>query len=213
MVGRTAVGLSWTYRPARQKFVICPEGPAEFEPLPRSTSAMLKHFSIAALFLCGSATAADFRVLDFDAPCQQIEALESARGSTTFEGKLPSGYQFAFRTSEMERDALVVYACEGGKFYRGGYIFDATDEPDATTLYMAIKKRVTSELGAPSYDFASKEHRKKMTDAGATLSRVDTLVAFWDAGHSEAHASVAEPSKDRGWRVSLSYTAKSHLNE
>ncbi len=184
---------------------------------PRRIHPMNPHFSFAsalvALLLCGSAVAADFRVLDFDAPCEQIDALETARGSTKFAGKLPSGYQFAFHTREMERDALVVYACEGGKFYRGGYVFDAKDEADASTLYAAIKKRVTSELGAPSYDFASKEHRKKMTDAGATLSRADTLVAFWDAKNSEAHASVAEPSKDRGWRVSLSYTARSHLNE
>ena len=167
----------------------------------------------AVLFLCGSATAADFRVLDFDAPCERIEALEQGLGTTKFDGKQPSGYQFAFRTREMGRDALVVYACDRGKFYRGGYIFEAADEADASALYAAIKKRVTRELGAPSYDFASKEHRKKMTDAGATLSPVDTLVAFWDAPHSEAHASVAEPSKDRGWRVSLSYTARSHLNE
>ena len=175
---------------------------------------MPKLYSLAALFLfCGSAVAADFRVLDFDAPCEQIAALESSRGSTAFSGKLPSGYQFAFHTREMERDALVVYACDAGKFYRGGYIFEARDEADAVALYSAIKKGVTRELGAPSYDFASKEHRKKMTDAGATLSRVDTLVAFWDAKHSEAHASVAEPARERGWRVSLSYTAKSHLNE
>lgn len=169
--------------------------------------------ALAALLLSAPALAADFRVLDFDAPCEQIEALELTRGSGKFEGKLPSGYQFAFHSREMERDTLVVYACDGGKFYRGGYIFDAKDEADASALYGAIEKRVTRELGAPSYDFASKEHRKKMTDAGATLSRVDTLVAFWDAKNSEAHASVAAPSKDRGWRVSLSYTARSHLNE
>jgi hypothetical protein len=87
---------------------------------------MLKHRScvaaLTALCFCGPAAAADFRVLDFDAPCEQIETLELARGSTQFTGKLPSGYQFAFHTREMERDALVVYACEGGKFYRGGYI-------------------------------------------------------------------------------------------
>jgi hypothetical protein len=52
-----------------------------------------------------------------------------------------------------------------------------------------------------------------MSAVGATLSRVDTLVAFWNAKNSEAHASVAAPSKDRGWRVSLSYTARSHLKE
>jgi hypothetical protein len=177
---------------------------------------MSKHPScVAALtaLLCGPALAADFRALDFDTACEQVEALEQTLGSTRFDGKLPSGYQFAFRTREMDRDALAVYACDGGKFYRGGYIFDARDEADAAALYAAIKKRVTRELGAPSYDFASKAHRKKMTDAGATLSRVDTLVAFWDAKNSEAHASVAAPSKDRGWRVSLSYTARSHLEE
>lgn len=178
---------------------------------------MVQHLSYAAMFaallLSSPGMAADFGVVDFDASCEQIEALESSRGSMKFAGKLPSGYQYAFHTREMNRDGLIVYACDGGKFYRGGYIFEAEDETDARDLYAAIKKRVSRELGAPSYDFASKEHRKKMSDAGATLSHIDTLVAFWDAKSSEAHASVAEPSKERGWRVSLSYTARSHLNE
>ncbi|WP_129775755.1 hypothetical protein [Peristeroidobacter soli] len=160
-----------------------------------------------------AAPAADFRVLDFGAPCDRIAALEAARGSASFEGKLPSGYQFAFRIQEFDRDGLAVYSCDGGKLFRGGYIFDAKDEADAAALYATIKKRVTRERGTPSYDFASAAHRKKMGDAGATLSRVDTLVAFWSGPTSEAHASVAEPSKDRGWRVSLSYTANSHVKE
>jgi len=166
----------------------------------------------AALF-SSTVAAADFRVLDFGTPCDRIAALEMARGSTSFDGKLPSGYHFAFRVRELDRDALAVYSCEDGKLFRGGYIFDAKDEADAASLYAAIKKRVTRERGTPSYDFASAAHRKKMTDAGATLSRVDTLVAFWDGKTSEAHASVAEPSKDRGWRVSLSYTANTHVEE
>jgi hypothetical protein len=167
----------------------------------------------SAAVLAGPAGAADFRVMDFGAPCDRIVALEEARGSGSFDGKLPSGYQFAFRTRELDRDALVVYSCEDGKLFRGGYIFDAKDEADAAALYATIKKRVTRERGTPSYDFASAAHRKKMSDAGATLSRVDTMVAFWDGPTSEAHASVAEPSKDRGWRVSLSYTANSHVKE
>ncbi len=168
---------------------------------------------IGALLFCASSVAADFRTLDFDASCDQVEALESARGSTKFAGKLPSGYQFAFHTRELDRDALAVYSCENGRFFRGAYIFDASDEADATKLYAALKRRTSSELGAPSYDFASQEHHKKMSDAGATLSRTDTQVAFWNAKNSEAHASVAAPSKERGWRVSLSYTANSHLAE
>lgn len=166
-----------------------------------------------AVLLAGPAGAADFRVLDFGAPCAQIVTLEEARGSGSFDGKLPSGYQFAFRIRELDRDALAVYSCDGGKVFRGGYIFDAKDEADAAALYATIKKRVTRERGTPSYDFASAVHRKKMSDVGATLSRVDTLVAFWSGPTSEAHASVAEPSKDRGWRVSLSYTANSHVKE
>ena len=153
------------------------------------------------------ADAADFRVLDFDAPCAEIPALEAARGSAVLDERLPSGFQFAFRTREMDRDVVVAYACRDDKFFRGAYIFAVPDETTATALYRAIKQRVTRELGPPSYDFASAEHRKKMQDAGATLSRADTQVAFWDGKRSEAHASVAEPTADRGWRVSLSYTA------
>lgn len=172
--------------------------------------------SIAASGLAlsaGPTLATDFRVLDFGAACDQITALESAQGAGTLEGKLPSGYQFAFHVRELDRDALAVYSCEDGKLFRAGYIFDAKDEADAAVLYSTLKKRVTRDRGAPSYDFASAAHRKKMSDVGATLSRADTLVAFWNGPISEAHASVAEPSKDRGWRVSLSYTANSHVEE
>jgi len=157
------------------------------------------------------AAASDFRVLDFDASCDNVAALEAARGAKPFEGKLPSGYQFAFRVREMDRDAVVAYSCKDGKFFRGAYIFDVRNGDEATQLYTAIKGKVTKELGAPSYDFASAEHLRKMRDAGAELSRSDTQVAFWDAKLSEAHASVAEPARERGWRVSLSYTAMSAL--
>jgi hypothetical protein len=146
-------------------------------------------------------------VLDFGASCDNVAALEAARGATPFVGQLPSSYQFAFRAREMDRDAVVAYSCKGGRFFRGAYIFDVHDGEEATHLYTAIKRRVTKELGAPSYDFASAEHRRKMREAGAELSRSDTQVAFWNATNSEAHASVAEPIRDRGWRVSLSYTA------
>lgn len=182
----------------------------------RSTN-LLSLFAIsAAALLAGPPSAAadsGFRGLEFGAPCERVPVLEATRGSQTFDGKLPSGYQFAFRTRELDRDALVVYSCDGGKLFRAGYIFDAKNEADAAALYASLKKRVTRERGSPSYDFASAAHRKKMSDVGATLSRVDTLVAFWTGETSEAHASVAEPSKDHGWRVSLSYTANTHVKE
>ena len=126
----------------------------------------------------------------------------------TFDERLPSGFQFAFRGRELDRDVVIAYACRDGRFFRGAYIFSAKDEADASALYKALKTRVTRERGAPSFDFASREYLRKMEAVGATLSRADTQVAFWNNGHSEAHASVAEPSGERGWRVSLSYTAE-----
>jgi hypothetical protein len=172
---------------------------------------MLKRHLVTGLLTagCSVATAADFRVLDFDARCEGLPALEAARGSAAFEGQLPSGFQFAFRGREMDRDVVFAYACRDGRFYRGAYIFAANDEADATALYKALKQRTTRERGPPSYDFASRQHRQKMESAGAILSKVDTQVAFWNDGRSEVHASVGEPSPTRpGWRVSLSFTAE-----
>jgi len=175
--------------------------------VPRATFAVPAMLTIAAL--TGTPTnAADFRALDFNASCENVSALEAARGSLPFEERLPSGFQFAFRGREMNRDVVIAYACRDGRFFRGAYIFGAKDEADASALYKALKQRVTRERGAPSYDFASREYRQKMQAIGATLSRADTEVAFWSNGRSEAHASVAEPSGERGWRVSLSYTAE-----
>ena len=152
--------------------------------------------------------AADFRALDFNASCADVASKEAALGSTAYTEQLPSGFQQAFRNREMDRDVIVGYACRDGRFFRGAYIFMVKDEADATALYKALKQRVTKERGKPSYDFASAEYRNKMKSVGATLAPVDTQVAFWNNGHSEAHASVAAPSGTRGWRVSLSYTAE-----
>jgi hypothetical protein len=174
-------------------------------PLPKFAASAL--LSVAVLG-GARAEAADFRVLDFNASCENLAALEAARGSTTFDERLPSGFQFAFRGREMNRDVVIAYSCRDGRFFRGAYIFAAKDEADASGLYKTLKQRVTRERGAPSYDFASREYRQKMQSIGATLSRSDTEVAFWNNGHSEAHASVAAPSGERGWRVSLSYTAE-----
>jgi hypothetical protein len=164
---------------------------------------------ITLLAAAGSpAMAADFRALDFNASCADVASKEAALGSTPYTEQLPSGFQQAFRNREMDRDVIVGYACREGRFFRGAYIFMVKDEADATALYKALKQRVTKERGKPSYDFASAEYRNKMKSVGATLAPVDTQVAFWNNGHSEAHASVAAPSGTRGWRVSLSYTAE-----
>ena len=146
-------------------------------------------------------------------PANRSYPSKQARGSTTYDGKLPSGYQFAFRVQEMDRDALAVYSCDAGKLFRGGYIFDPRTKPMPRRCTQPIKKRVTRELGAPSYDFASKrpsqknERHRRHPVAHRHPSRI------LERRNSEAHASVAAPSKDRGWRVSLSYTANSHLDE
>jgi hypothetical protein len=172
---------------------------------------MPRLFAIIGIWLVSSGVAAatDFRVLDFGAPCEGLPALEAARGSAVLDAPMPSGFQFAFRGRERGRDVVFAYACRENRFFRGAYIFEAKDEADASALYKDLKQRLIAERGAPSYDFASAEHRQKMKAAGATLSKADTQVAFWNDGHSEAHISVGEPSSTRpGWRVSVSFTAE-----
>jgi hypothetical protein len=176
----------------------------------RTSTLALGWFVFAGLAAPALARAADFRVADFNAPCTDIPALEKTRGTTALSEELPSGFELAFHGREMDRDVVIGYACRDGRFFRGAYIFAAPDEATATAIYKALKARTTKELGPPSYDFASREHRQKMEEVGATLSRADTQVAFWKGPRSEAHASVAEPSGKRGWRVSLSYTAEGH---
>jgi hypothetical protein len=164
----------------------------------------------AMLSFTHTAQASDFRTLDFGAPCDNVTRLEAAQSSTPVEEQLPSGYQYAFHTRFMDRDAVVGYSCKDGAFFRGAYIFQARDQADASSLYKKLKQRVTHERGAPSYDFASSEYRNKMHAVGATLSEADKQVAFWNGKRDEAHLSVGQPSGTRGWRVSLSYTAEGH---
>src|SRR5262249_32880560 len=126
---------------------------------PRRYRVPIAKFARSALltvgaFECAQATAADCRALDFIASCDSLPALEAARGSQPFEERLPSGFQFAFRGRELDRDVVIGYACRDGRFFRGAYIFAAKDEADASALYKVLKQRVTRERGAPTYDFA-----------------------------------------------------------
>lgn len=184
-------------------------------PRPRfaRVNAICLALGLFYLSMTSVSAAADFRALDFGAPCDNVAMREAALGSTPDTGKLPSGYQFAFKNRDLDRDVMVVYACRDGRFYRGAYIFDASDQEEAAQVYAVLKRRVTESMGPPYYDFSSAEHKRKMADVGATLSRADTLVAFWKNETYEAHASVAEPRQERGWRVSLSFTALSALEE
>ena len=106
--------------------------------------------------------APDFRTLAYRASCENVTELEVAQGSSPLEGELPSGYEHAFRGRHLDRDVVIGYSCRVGTFYRGAYIFEAKDEADASALYRRLKQMVTKERGAPSYDFASREHREKM---------------------------------------------------
>lgn len=186
--------------------------PSARERCVRRRACQAAALAIAFVF-SHSAMARDFRALDFGQSCAELREREAALGSTAYEGKLPSGYQFAYRARDLEREVLVAYTCKDDAFYRGAYLFEASDGEDATRLYETLKRRVTKHHGAPYYDFASQEYRRKMADLGATLSRADTQVAFWKNDVYEAHASVAEPTQERGWRVSLSYTSLSALEE
>ena len=172
---------------------------------------MIRRTLVSSLLLVSavhSAHAADFRTLDYGARCDNVASLETAQGSGSFDERLPSGYEYAFRGRFADQNAVIGYSCRDGVFFRGAYIFDVADQSAATRLYRQLKQRVTRERGAPSFDFASAEYRQKMAAVGATLALVDTQVAFWNGKRDEAHLSVAEPSRGHGWRVSLSYTAE-----
>ena len=93
-------------------------------------------FASLAILFAAMAPAADFRTLDFGAACDNVQSTEAARGATPFEGRLPSGYQFAFHVREMDRDALAVYTCKDKKVFRGAYIFNVKDGDEATQVYV-----------------------------------------------------------------------------
>ncbi len=59
-----------------------------------------------------SAQAKDFRALDFGAPCETLQAQEAALGAGPYDETLPSGFQYAFRARDLDRDVVIGYACK-----------------------------------------------------------------------------------------------------
>jgi hypothetical protein len=83
---------------------------------------------LASLFtmivIAAPVSAADFRTLNFGAPCDGARAREQARGSVSIPWKRVEGSDaYAFRGSDFGRDLTVMYLCSKGTLFSGNYFF------------------------------------------------------------------------------------------
>lgn len=100
-----------------------------------------------------TAGAADFRFLDFDAGCTEVEKLEVAAGSVPIPWRSPEdGELHAFRGRAFDREVSIVYFCVDGKLFTGNYFFP--DEPleEAAESYRRIYDELNALYGAPFLD-------------------------------------------------------------
>ena len=113
---------------------------------------------IAALVLAWPAGAADFRALDFGAPCDSIRAFEASQGSAPLPAEaMPGGELIAFEGRAFEREASIVYLCIGNRLTAGRYYLPPEPFEQVVASFGEVRGALTAAHGEPFLDTSPRE--------------------------------------------------------
>ena len=108
---------------------------------------------IAMILISAPANAADFRGLDFGAPCDTAPAHEQARGSVAIPWKtIPGADVYAFTGREYNRDLVITYFCPHGALFSGNYFLPIEQPEKALSSYRDVYDLLVAVYGAPFDD-------------------------------------------------------------
>ncbi len=115
----------------------------------------MKHLTIlvALVLPAGTASAQDFRSLNFGESCLEVESKEYHLGNSPRAQSKETSAVFEFNGVFLDRSVTIVYHCDGkGLFKKGAYIFEITSETDLETFFAVAKPNLENLLGPPAFD-------------------------------------------------------------
>jgi hypothetical protein len=176
----------------------------------KGTLDLMKTFASMALSVLSAlvvtASAADFRALDFGAPCANVRASEEKLGST-FHSAYPASGIYIFIGTHLGRAVEISYQCWSGVFKQGTYIF-VLPRRDATELYAQLRSVLVLEMGEPTHDFDSQRFREEMQARGIPFSGDNEYTCIWEAQRRRVHLNSSGPRNGENWKTAVSYEQK-----
>jgi hypothetical protein len=94
-----------------------------------------------------SATAADFRAVDFGQYCSTIPEWEASQGSSPTPWPKPHAASYAFRVQQFDRIITATYVCADGKLIQGNYFFPVESWSQTTDSYRATYEALRDIYG------------------------------------------------------------------
>jgi hypothetical protein len=152
--------------------------------------------------LATSASAADFRALDFGQSCVLAPDWEVEHGSTPARAPAgTSGSQLAYTGHEFDRDLYIFYFCVGGKLFSGNYLFPIESPDQIADTYRDAYTKLLSIYGEIHDDDSPMTHGDRYF-IEPDLSNFSTI---WRTSRVSAILAIKRSRKNEksGWRVIL----------
>jgi hypothetical protein len=156
----------------------------------------------AATMFAASASAADFRALDFGQSCVWVPEWELAHGSTPAGAPAGNtGPQLAYTGREFDRDLYFFYFCRHGKLFSGNYFFPIVSLEHVSDVYSDVYTRLLSTYGEASAD-NSPVNRGDLSFSETDLPNIYTN---WRTSRVSVTLAIRPDRKgdNSGWRIVL----------
>jgi hypothetical protein len=155
---------------------------------------------IAMILISAPAGAANFRGLEFGAPCAAAPAHEQARGSVAIPWKTnPGADVYAFTGREYNRDLVIIYACPQGTLVSGNYMFPVEQLEKTVSTYRDVHDRLVSIYGAPFID--SPPWQVGTKDPRGISQHPQKYITSWRTPILNVAMSILRTNEPPGWRV------------
>jgi hypothetical protein len=108
----------------------------------------MRKLALATMIFAMSATAADFRALDFGQSCLAIPEWEASHGSSRTRWPAPrSGESYAFSVEQFDHVLVASYICANGSLLTGNYFFPVESWAQAIESYRTTYQALRSIYG------------------------------------------------------------------
>lgn len=165
------------------------------------SGAMLGYL-IAMILISAPTGAADFRGLDFGAPCNAAPAHEQARGSVAIPWKtIPGADVYAFTGREYNRDLVIMYFCPQGTLFSGNYFFPIEQPEKTVSSYRDVYDLLVAVYGAPFVDTTPWQVGGSTKDPRVISSDPQKYLTSWITPLLNVNMAIRLSNESPGWRV------------
>jgi hypothetical protein len=168
----------------------------------------MRWLSILLIVLAAPVAAADFRVLNFGAPCADAKRLEEALGSQQITERSGPNQQ-TFNGKVFASTVTIMYLCQDGHLILGDYHFTKQTLEDAVATFRRVYDGLVALYGMPYVDRSPWQYGYASFDPRAVASEPQKYSAAWHDGRVFLSVAIGSASKDKAapdWQVFVAFS-------